>query len=103
MAGDEVRVSYRGKPPGKLVAARISAMVTFSGLLKNSTATSLDVLVNPATNETRLVRLSADTVFGIGKRELGQKLKVVGWDLGDGAVDALRIAIYNTDVPARRR
>lgn len=103
MAGDEIRVSYRGKPPGKLMAARISAMVTFSGALKSSSATGLEILENPATNAIRLVHLSAETVFGVGKTQLivGRELKVVGWDLGNGAIDALRIAVYNTDLPAR--
>lgn len=103
IAGDEIRASYRGKAPGKLVAARISAMVTFSGVLKNSSATGLEVLVNPATNEIRLVQLSADTVIGVGKTQLtvGRELKIAGWDLGNGAVHARRIAVYNTDLPAR--
>lgn len=102
---DEIRIHCRGGASDKLAfAVRISAsMTTFSGVIKTASSNTLEILVNPERPEIRLVRLAPDTVFGIGKKQptVGQEVKVAGWDFGKSGVDAVRIAVYNTDLPVR--
>jgi hypothetical protein len=39
--------------------------------------------------------------MGIGRLDVGQSVEIVGWDFGSLGIDALRITIFNTDLPAR--
>ena len=111
-SGDEVSVRYAGDGSGKLVALRIFAKVTtFRGVVKQVTPGRLLVgvsrspLSNSALNTPdRVVHTYPETVFGMGNRgaSVGQHLEINGLDLGDGQVDAVRIAIFNTDLPMNR-
>jgi hypothetical protein len=51
----------------------------------------------------KLVRTYPETVFSLGSRgaSTGQELQVTGLDLGNGEVDAARIASFNTNLPTR--
>ena len=94
-SGDEVSVRYTGDTPDKLVAFRIWAKVTtFRGVVKEVTPGTLLVGM-------RVVRTYPETVFSPGSRSaaIGQELEITGLDLGNGEVDAVRIAVLNTDMP----
>ena len=96
-AGDEISVRYAGNGSGKLIALSVWAKVTtFRGVVKQVSpgrllvgVRSIDAHPNPT------------AVFGPGSRSIatGQELQVTGLDLGNGEVDAVRIAIFNTDLP----
>ena len=94
-SGDEVSVRYAGDSSGKLLALGIWAkLTTFRGVVKQVTPGRLLV-------GARVVHTYPETVFGPGSRGIatGQELQVTGLDLGSGEVDAVRIAIFNTDLP----
>ena len=106
--GDEISVHCRN-PAGKPIAAKIWAtVVTFSATVRYVNDDEIEVLTIPTADypreEHRIVRIHADTAFGTSRKDLsvGQRVQVVGLDVGDGAVDAARIALYNTYVPADR-
>jgi hypothetical protein len=106
--GDEVSVHCRN-PTGKPVAVKVFAsIITFSAAVKHIGDDEIEVLTIPDADymreEHRIVRLYADTVLGTSRKDLqvGRDIRVVGLDVGDGAVDAARIAISNTDVPLTR-
>jgi hypothetical protein len=98
-SGDEISVRYAGDSSGRLIARSIWAKVTtFRGVVKEVTPGRLLV-------GARVVRTYPETVFSPGSRgaATGQELEITGLDLGSGEVDAVRIAIYNTDLPKRAR
>src|SRR6266566_8086710 len=106
--GDEVSVHCKN-PIGKPIAAKIWAtVVTFSATVRYVNDDEIEVLTIPTADypreEHRIVRIHADTAFGTSRKDLSveQRVQVVGLDVGDGAVDAARIALYNTYVPADR-
>ena len=103
-AGNEISVRCRQDASGKLIANEIWAKsVTFRATINKLSPTSLVVSPNSKIDGTRVVFYYPDTVFGAAARGLkvGQEVQVTGLDLGNGNVDATRIAIYNTDLPAR--
>jgi hypothetical protein len=94
-SGDEISVRYAGDGSAKLIALSIWAKLTsFRGIVKQVTPGRLLV-------GARVVRTYPETIFGAGSRgaATGQELQVTGLDLGNGEVDAVRIAIFNTDLP----
>jgi len=111
-SGDEISVRYARDSTGKVIALRIWAKVaTFRGVVKQVTPGRLLVGVSrsPLSNSAlsaldRVVRTYPETVFGMGNRgaSVGQHLEITGLDLGNGEVDAVRIAIFNTDLPLNR-
>jgi hypothetical protein len=107
--GDEISVRCKPDAAGKPVAVKIWAnIVTFSAIVRYVDGDDIEVLTIPNADypkeEHRVVHLQADTAFGTSRKDLtvGQRVRIVGLDVGDGAVDAARIAIYNTDMPATR-
>jgi hypothetical protein len=106
--GDEVSVHCHN-PTGKPVAVKVFAkIITFSATVRYVNGDDIEVLTIPnadyAREEHRLVHLYPDTVFGASRKELsvGQDIRVVGLDVGNGAVDASRVALYNTDIPINK-
>jgi hypothetical protein len=106
--GDEVSVHCRN-PTGKPVAMKIFAnVITFSATVRYVNGDDIEVLTIPNADypkeEHRLVHIHADTAFGTSRRDLavGQDVRIVGLDVGNGAVDASRVALYNTDVPLNK-
>jgi hypothetical protein len=94
-SGDEISVRYAADSSGKRIALGIWAKVTtFRGVVKQVTPGRLLVGM-------RVVRTYPETAFSPGSRSpaAGQELEITGLDLGNGEVDAVRIAIFNTDVP----
>ena len=85
-----------------LVAVNIVAQVAASGVIKESAPLRLTVV--PDDGMSRIVFLSPDTKYATSKKDLtaGRRVQVTGWDVGGGAVDAEKIAIYNTDLPVQR-
>jgi len=107
--GDEISVHCRN-PAGKPIAAKIWAnVVTFSATVKYINGDEIEVVTIPnadyAKEEHRIVHLHAHTAFGTSRKDLsvGRDVRIVGLDIGNGEVDAARIALYNTDVPADGR
>ena len=108
VVGDEVRVNYYGEE--KLTAVNVSAKVELSGVITE--AGPIRIVVLPASTpdakapdrKTVFVFLDRTTKFGTSRSQLavGRRIQVVGWDAGDGVVDAERVAIYDTDLPTRR-
>jgi hypothetical protein len=106
--GDEVSIRCQTST-GKRIAVKVFAnIITFSGTVRHVGDQEIEVLTIPnadySREEHRLVHLYPDTVFGASRKELsvGQDVRVVGLDVGNGAVDASRVAIYNMDVPVKK-
>ena len=108
-AGDPVRVNYYGDSPN-LIAVDVSASVTLSGVISNSASMSLTVVPDSKTDATPkdssagvLVFVSSATKLGVAKKDLtaGRKVQVVGWDAGEGVIDAEEIKISSGDSPVR--
>lgn len=105
--GDEVRVSYYGE--GTLTAVNISAKVALAGVITEAGPSRIIVLPTPTSSATPpdrkavFVFLNRGTKFGTSRSQLtvGRRVNLVGWDAGDGVVDAEKVAIYDTDLPAR--
>ncbi len=106
--GDEVRVNYYGDQD--LTAVDVSAKVEISGTITE--ASSGRLLILPASSRAQsasakkpvFVYLGRTTKFGTSRNQVavGRNVHVVGWDAGDGVVDAEKVAVYETDIPARR-
>ncbi len=106
--GDEVRVNYYGEQT--LTAVDVSAKVELSGIITEAGPTR--VVVQPASTpdakaadrKAVFVFLDHTTKFGTSRSQLavGRRIQVVGWDAGDGVVDAEKVAIYDSDLPTRR-
>ncbi len=103
--GDEVSVHCRN-PTGKPIATKVFAnVITFSATVRHVGDDEIEVLTIPnadyAREEHKIVRLYPDTAFGTSRKDLsvGQDTRIVGLDVGNGAVDASRVAIYNMDAP----
>ena len=106
--GDEVSVRCH-YPTGKPVAVKIFANVlTFSATVKYVNGDDIEVVTIPNADyhreEHRIVHFYPDTAFGTNRQDIteGRNLQIVGLDVGNGAIDASRVALYNTDVPADR-
>ena len=108
--GDEIRVSYYGEQASKMVAVNISASVTLRGVVTGSNPTRITLRnkyamggAAPDCEDIIFVFLHPDTKLGTGRGQLavGREIQVKGWDVSDGVVDAVGIAIYNSDVPVR--
>ena len=104
-AGDEISAECEAGSSGKLVAIKIWAkVVAFSATVKHITGDTVEVLTIANAEYPRhehwTVRLHRDTAFGTRRSDIaeGQDIRVVGLDVGGGAVDAARITIYNTDL-----
>jgi hypothetical protein len=103
-AGDEISVRCRPDGSGKLVALKVFAKaVNFPGTVKDVRGEEIEVVTGTG-DEHKIVRLYPDTVFGTNRSDLtpAKQIRVVGLDIGDGKVDASRVALYNTDVPVQR-
>jgi hypothetical protein len=103
--GDEIRARYTRGFWGKLIASEIQCRVDFSGVVIAASAGTGAFEVAAASGATRKIYLSPKTEFGVGGRRLndGDHVLVVGWDLGYGRMEAVRIAIYDTDAPLESR
>ena len=106
--GDEISARCEANGPGKLRAITIWAkLITFSATVKYLNGDAIEVLTIPNTDygreEHKLVHLYPDTAFGTNRKYVtaGQNVRIVGLDVGNGAVDAARIALYNTDLPTK--
>jgi hypothetical protein len=91
------------------MATRIwASIVTFAATIQYVNGDDIEVITNPNLDshreEHRIVHLYPDTAFGTGRKdvEVGQDIRVVGLDVGNGAVDAARIALYNTEGPVTK-
>jgi hypothetical protein len=101
---DEISIRSQPDAAGKLVAVKIFAnVVNFAGTVKDVGREEIEVITNSG-DERKIVRIYPDTVFGTNRSDVtaGKHVRVVGLDVGNGAVDAARIALYNTDVPTDR-
>jgi hypothetical protein len=107
--GDEVRVTYYGE--GALTAVNVSAQVTLSGVITESSPAHLTVVPNSTPDATAsdgkaavFVFLSHTTQFGASRNQVtaGRKVHIVGWDSGNGVIEAEKVAIDDADQPARR-
>ncbi len=106
--GDEISVHCRDAT-GKPIALKVFAnVITFSATVRHVGDDEIEVLTIPnadySREEHRIVRLYPDTAFGTSRKDLsvGQDVRIVGLEVGNGAVDASRIAIYNMDVPVNK-
>jgi hypothetical protein len=102
--GDEIRVTYYGEQTP--TAVNISAKVTLSGAIVEGASNQLMLLPDSKADakpaETAVfVFLSPGTKLGTSRRQLtvGRRVHVVGWDAGDGVIEADKVAVYDTDLP----
>jgi hypothetical protein len=103
--GDEVSVRADLDGSGKLVARRVwTKVVTFSATVKSAELDDIEVLTSPPREEHRMVHLLPETAFSTRRSDLnpGQYIRITGIEVENGSIDAARITIYNTDLPARR-
>lgn len=108
-AGDEISVRCERNGAGKLVAIKIwASVVTFSATVKYMDRDDIEVLTGSSSDsqreEHKIVHFHSDTAFGTNRKDItvGQYIRVVGLEVDNGAIDAARVTIYNTDTPARR-
>jgi Domain of unknown function (DUF5666) len=102
--GDEISVRCKPDAQGKLVAINVWAnVVNFVGTVQDVRGEEIEVVTNSG-NERKVVRLYPDTAFSTSRKDLsvGQDVRIVGLDVGNGAIDASRVALYNTDVPLNK-
>jgi len=104
--GDEISVRCQPDSAGKLIAIKVWAnAVGFPATVTELRGEEIEVAGESSDavggGQRKIVRLYPDTVFGTNRADVvvGQRLRIVGLDVGNGAVDAARIALYNTDVP----
>ncbi|HTM50539.1 MAG TPA: DUF5666 domain-containing protein [Bryobacteraceae bacterium] len=103
--GGEVSVRADLDGSGKLVARRVwTKVVTFSATVRGGEQDDIEVLTSPPREEHRMVHLLPETALSTNRSDLspGQYIRVTGIEVENGSVDAARITIYNTDLPARR-
>ena len=107
--GEKVRIRMGTRPLGEDVATRVSAaMVTFSGVAgqlspvvgRLSAAAHGSAVGRRFRVGNREVCITLETAIGLGQPFEEKMVHVMGWDFGDGTVDATRIAVYNTDLRA---
>jgi hypothetical protein len=108
-AGDEISARCERNGTGKLAAVRIwASVVTFSATVKYIDGDDIEVMTSSTSDshreERKIVHLHPDTAFGTNRKDItvGQYVRVVGLDVENGAIDAARVTIYNTDTPAKR-
>jgi hypothetical protein len=106
--GDEVSV-HCDAGSGKRKAVKIwAAVVTFAATIHYVNGDDLEVVTSQNSDshreERKIVHLYPDTALSADRRKLvaDQDIRVVALDVGNGAVDAARIALYNTDLPIRQ-
>ena len=107
--GDEISARCEPNSLNKLRAVKIWAnVVTFSATVKYVNGDDIEVVTIPNSDyrreEHRIVHLYPDTAVSTNRKDVteGQSVRVVGLDVDNGAVDAARITIYNTDLPLKR-
>jgi len=107
-AGDEI--SVRCQPdgfPASFFAVKIWArVIMFSATVRYLNGDEIEVVTIPDADydreEHRIVHLYPDTVYwDESKGFVGRtkRVRIVGLDVGNGAIDGSRVALYNTDVP----
>lgn len=109
--GDEISARCERDASGKLMAADIWAdMLKFSAVVTKVNPTSIEVLASvdegaksAGPRRSLTVSFYPETLFSTRPRDLtvGAQIYVVGLSLGNGNIDAARITLYNTDLPAR--
>jgi Domain of unknown function (DUF5666) len=107
--GDEISARCEPNSSGKLVAIKLWAnVVTFSATVKYINGDEIEVVTIPnadySREEHRIIHFYPDTAFGTNRKDVtvGQSVRIVGLDVGNGAVDAARVALYNTYTPTDR-
>jgi hypothetical protein len=102
--GDEISIRCQPDASGKLVAKIIWAnVVDFAGTVKEMRSEEIEIVTRSG-DERKIIHIYPDTGFGTSRKDLtvGQDVRIVGLDVGDGAVDASRVAVYNLDVPVNK-
>ncbi len=106
--GDEVSVHCNGGS-GKRMAIKIWAIVvTFAATIHYVNGDDIEVITSQNSDshreERKIVHLYPDTALSADRKTLvaDQDIRVVGLDVGNGAIDAARVALYNMDLPVRR-
>jgi len=98
--GDDVRVNYYGDATP--TAVNVSAKVTVSGMISQAAKSQLTIVQGSSDDTPPLGRkvsvfvfLNATTNFGAARDQLkvGRRVHVIGWDTGDGVVEAEKIAL----------
>jgi hypothetical protein len=95
VVGDEVRISYYGEQV--LTAVNITARTSISGVITEAGATRLVVHPDSSGSAPILVFLDRATKVIPNRTQIavGRGVRVEGWDAGNGAVEAGKIAILN--------
>lgn len=109
-AGDEIRATCYGQ--AVITAANISAEVTFSGVITEASLGHIKVNREEASGGGRpnkstesFVFLEPRTRVAANQKPLsaGQTVDVVGWDSGDGVVEAIKVTLRNPEQGTARR
>lgn len=99
----QVRMQVHRGILGNLIADRIEASVAVAGVVGRAMAPNGFELIAEG-DSFHEVQLTPATQFSFGAKELpeGTAVLVTGWDVGERRIEALRIAVYNTDAPMTR-
>ena len=98
--GEEVSIRCSGSGTRRPAATKIWAnVVDFAAIVRYVNLDNIEVVTRPR-EERKIVALYRSTAFSTSKKDLtvGQELRIVGLDVGNGNIDATRITIYNTDL-----
>jgi hypothetical protein len=102
--GDEISARCQPEASGRLVVTNIWAKpVNLTGTVKDVQGDDA-IVATQESAETITVRLYPDTVVGTNRRDVvvGKHVRVTGVETGRNAVDAFRVAVYDTDVPVKK-
>lgn len=99
--GDTVRVRCSRGFLGRFTATEIQTRSEVSGFVARVLGPGMFELTSAQGDNSRLVYLSRKTTSLFSDLPLsdGDHLLVIGWDVGNGRMEAIRVAVYDTDVP----
>ncbi len=101
--GDEVRVNYYGE--GAFTAVNISAKVAISGTVTEAGPNHLKVLPDAPGDQKTTVFIFLDVSGKLGPNRgqlvAGSRIQVVGWDTGEGIIEAEKITAPDSGRPSR--
>jgi len=102
-AGDAVKVRFRSDFFGRLIATEIEARVRFTCTVRANLLSRLE-LAHASASQYSVVDITPATRFAISPLQIepDDEIEVVGWDTGNGRVEAERISVYNLDAPVSR-
>jgi hypothetical protein len=113
-AGDRVAARYHADASGNpVIDAMWLNISNISAVITKVTGNTFEVLTNPNADpqsayrkENKTIEVDVDTTFESSAQEdliPGRNVQVVGLELGNGAIQATRVTVYDKNRPVRMR